>query len=225
MSICRKCSKKIDADAIFCPYCGEVVVKEQESNSTIDDSVEKTCTRKKVITKKRIILVSVVVVVAILIGTVISWEVKIANAKKLYAQGKYTRAYLQICNVPSLGREEVIRFKVLDLAAGGYDDYLTTKRIRISSTDRVHDDAYRDAFGDLMWGLLININRSQDEGLNAIEIDEYQKFRDIYYDELQSMFAMSRAEADMLIEKLNNTKDSSERKDIANRWLDEHFFD
>ena len=225
MSTCRKCFKKIDSDAVFCPYCGEKVIIEQEQHSDIINVAEKPLIEKKKNTKKRIVIMVMIVILTILISVVVSCEIKIANAKKLYIQGEYWSAYSQVRNIPSLGREEVIRIKTAGWAGQYYDDYLTTKRIRLSSTSMKHDDAYRDAFWELTFGLHLDLKWIEDDELNDIEIDEYQKFIDIFYDELQSMFSMSQTEANMLMEQFRNAEEVSDMEDMANGWLDEHFFD
>lgn len=225
MSTCRKCLKKIDTDAVFCPYCGEKITSEQELHFETDSNAGETCSEKRAITKKQIILILAAVVAAVLVGVVISCEVKIANAKKLYIQGEYWKAYTQVRNIPSLGREDVIRIKTASWAGEYYDSYLTTKRIRLSSTGSKHPDAYREAFWELTFGLHLDLKRVQDDDLNDIEKDEYQKFIDIFYSELQEMYYMSKTEVDMLMEQYRNAEKVSDMKDIANEWLDVNFFD
>jgi hypothetical protein len=126
-----------------------------------------------------------------------------------------------------LGREELLRIETAAYAGYYYGNYLTTKRIRLSSTSNKYKDAYQEAFFDLIFGLYIDIKdiNTESNSFNDIQMDEYQKFIDLSYSELLSMFHMSKPEADELVERIKGLDGVDEIKTAANEWLDENFFD
>ena len=225
MAVCSKCGKTIKEESAFCPYCGtaveEATVKPPENT---ESNKEDARTVKKQISKRTIFIGIVVAVIIVAIGSVVICESKITKAKRLYAQSEYWKAYMQIDNIPILGREELIRIKTAASAGNYYDDYLTTKRIRLSSTSSKSRDAYQSAFFDLTFGLYLDLREVNREPcqLNDIELDEYKKLVDIYYSELSSMFHMSKAEADKLVARFGEL-DVDGIKTAANDWLDKNF--
>ena len=177
------------------------------------------------ISKQTLLKVVVALLIAIVIGTITLCEIKISNAKTLYAQGEYFKASSLIRNIPTLGREEVSRIKIAGEAGWYYESYLTTKRIRLSSTSSKSQDAYQDAFFDLVFGLYLDLKWSKDEQLNNIERSEYQKFIDLFHCELKSMFFMSDDEITALIDAFASANEVADMHTIANEWLEDNFFD
>lgn len=226
MKVCVKCGKSLKDESLFCPYCGTAVENKVTSSTDVKTSQVDTGTVEKQVSKKTIRIGILIAIVIFAIGTVVVCESKISKAKRLYAQSEYWKAYMEVKHIPSLGREDLIRIKTASLAGSSYHDYLLTKRIQISGHSYVSWDTYEDAFFDLVFGLYIDlreINKEPSE-LNAIERDEYQKFIDLFYSELSSMFNMSKAEADKLVERFNENKDVDKDKDAANEWLQKNFF-
>lgn len=227
MAVCSKCGKTIKEESAFCPYCGaaveETTVKPPENS---ESNKEDGRTVKKQISKKTVIIGIVIAVIIAALGSVGICESKIAKAKRLYAQSEYWKAYMQIDNIPILGREELIRIKTAAFAGDGYQSYLTTKRIRLSSTGSKSRDAYQSAFWELTFGLYIDLREINREPcqLNDIELDEYEKFVDLYYSELSSMFHMTKAEADKLVARFGELDKVDEMKNAAYDWLDKNFF-
>ena len=227
MAVCSKCGKPIKEESAFCPYCGTAVKKTAASTAENTESSKKDIgTVKKQISKKAIIMGIVIAIIIAALGSIVICESKIAKAKRLYAQSEYWEAYMQIDNIPTLGREELIRIKTAAFAGSYYDDYLTTKRIRLSSTSSKSRDAYQSAFWELTFGLYIDLGRINGESnkLSDIELDEYQKFVDLFYSELSSMFHMSKAEADKLVARFGELDGVDEMKTAAYDWLDKNFF-
>lgn len=227
MAVCLKCGKTIKEESTFCPYCGAAV--EEATTKPLDNiesNKEVTGTVKKQISKKTIIIGIVIAVIIVVIGSVAICEFKIAKAKRLYAQGEYWEAYMQIDNIPILGREELIRIETAAFAGDGYENYLRIKRIRLSSTGDKSRDAYKSAFWELIFGLYIDLREINREPcqLNDIELDEYEKFVDLYYSGLSSMFHMSKAEADELVAWFGELDEVDELENVAYDWLDNNFF-
>ncbi|MCR5796951.1 MAG: zinc ribbon domain-containing protein [Eubacterium sp.] len=227
MIVCSKCGKSIIEESAFCPHCG-VALEKTESKSFDDTEFDngEVGVEKKHISKKKTIIRIVIVFVIVLLGIVLICEAKIAKAKQLYAQNEYMKAYDEVKYIPNLGREDLIRMKIAWFAGGYYESYLKIKRNRLSSMSDNSEDAYREAFFDLMFGLtgdLSVINREQDH-FNDTQLDEFQKFANLSYLELESMFHMSKLEADQLVEIFNELETVDEEKFIANEWLDEAFF-
>ena len=222
---CSHCFKTLQDDVVFCPYCGQKVATQNADhlNETTDDSREYTV--QKQLSKKSVLRAAIALLIFALLGTVVFCEIKIANAKRLYSQAEYWKAYKEVRYIPDLGREDIIRIKIASFAGDQYESYLTIKRIRLSSTSGKYRDAYEDAFWELMFGLYLDLRDVQNDGLNEIEIDEYEKFIDIYYDELDSMFNMSKHEADELVKLLQEIDSVQEKKEATNDWLDDNFFD
>jgi phosphomannomutase len=81
------------------------------------------------------------------------------------------------------------------------------------------EDLLKDAFDDIK-----DIN-TESNSFNDIQMDEYQKFIDLSYSELLSMFHMSKPEADELVERIKGLDGVDEIKTAANERLDENFFD
>lgn len=228
MAICSKCGKNINNDSAFCPFCGDNVSQNMDVNESLNanESDKEVLPTNKQISKRAVIGVIGAIVVMVFLTIIVTCEIKISNAKSLYAQGEYYEAYRQIRNIPSLGREELIRIKTAADAAWYYEDYLSTKRIRLSSTSSKSKDAYQSAFWELTSGLdyVLRTIDSESENLSKIERDEYQKFINIYYSELSSMFSMSKTEADELVDIFQQLDTSDKMKDVAYKWLDNNFF-
>lgn len=229
MKRCDRCDKQIDDNALFCPYCGEKLMQHDQPVSDDDVAGENGAGSglvvKKAVSKKALLKIAAAILVVVMVGVVTFCEVKISDAKKLYAQGEYWEAYFSIRNIPTLGREEVIRIKTAAFAGDNYQSYLITKRIRLSSTSSKSKDAYQDAFFELVFGLYLDLKWSKDEQLNDIERSEYQKFIDLFYRELKSMFFMSDDEITALIDAFASANEVADMHTIANEWLEENFFD
>lgn len=219
MAVCRHCSRTVKDASNFCPYCGRKL-----DAGAVVPAAPAPVKAGKTLSKKTIALIALLLAAVIGVGTVISWEVKIDRARAYYVQGEYWQAYWQVRKIPSLGREEVIRYKIAGDAGEFYKSFLTIKRIRLSSTSSRHPDAYRDAFWELTFGLMLNKRWVQEDGLNDIEIDEYEKFIEIHYEELEDVFSMSSKEADRLTEAMEAADEVSDMKELANQWLEENFF-
>ncbi len=222
MKICEKCSKSIDDNMLFCPYCGEKVVVETPPENAVVNNIEPSMVREKM-SKKKLVAIAFSVMAVIMVVGIIICEVKISSAERLYRQGEYFKAWSIVREMPALGRENIIRIKTAGYAAEFYETYLHEKQ-RLSSAGSKDEDAYRDAFWELIFGLHINLKDIQNNDLNDIEKDEYQKFINLQYDELSSVFSMSMEEADDLLEEFRQIDESQEMKDIVNKWLDFHFF-
>ena len=228
MIVCSNCGRKIVDDSAFCPYCGSTVTNDLPTPACNTEIIEKAdSSPKKKISKKTIAVGILAAVVINIIGIILICEYKIDKAKRLYAQSEYWEAYHEIWHIPILGREELIRIETAAYAGYYYENYLTTKRIRLSSTSNKYKDAYQEAFFDLIFGLYIDIKdiNSESNSFNDIQLDEYQKFIDLSYSELSSMFHMSKPEADELVERIKGLDGVDEIKAAANEWLDEYFFD
>lgn len=223
MKICTYCKKPIDDNSVFCKHCGS---RQSDSAPTPAPVIKKE--RKKIkLTKKHIIAIIGTALLTALTITIIVCEVKIATAKELYYMGEYWDAYREVRNIPTLGRESLTRIKTAAWAGEYYESYKITKRIRLDDASRydLFDfSAYRDAFWELMFGLHMDLQWIDYDSMNAIEIDEYERFIEMHYRELESEFYMSKEEADRLCEKLEFLDDIDDMKSACNDWLEENFF-
>ena len=227
MVICSNCGKSIKEELTLCPYCGAAMKKTAVKPSDVIELGKRVLgTVKKQISIKTIVIGIIVAAIIGALTSVVICESKIAKAKRLYAQGEYWKAYSQIDNIPTLGREELIRIETAAFAGGDYENYLVIKSIRLSSTSSKSKEAYQDAFWNLTFGLHIDLREINREPcqLNEIELDEYQKFVDLFYSELSSMFHMSNAEADKLMARFEELDELDEMKIAAYDWLDKNFF-
>ena len=228
MIVCSNCGRKIVDDSAFCPYCGSVVTNDLSTPACNTGIIEKAnSSSKKKISKKTIAVGILVTVIITIIGTILICEIKIDKAKRLYAQSEFWEAYHEIWHIPKLGREELIRIETAAYAGYYYENYLITKRIRLSGPSIKYKEAYQEAFFELIFGLYIDIKdvNSESNKFNEIEVDEYQKFIDLSYSELSSMFHMSKAEANELVGRFKSLDGVDDIKTAANEWLDENFFD
>jgi len=233
METCRKCGRQISEQMKFCPYCGEKKQDEAaqtpaeqngESGGEFRQEEAKAGGGKPVFTLKRILIAAAVLLIVSMAGMVISWKVKISEARSLYAQARYWNAYSTIRNVPTLGREELIRIKTAGDAGQYYSSYLTIKRIRLSPGASRSRDAYEDAFWDLTFGLYLNLRTLQRGGLDPIEADEYQKFVNIMCDELRETFHMNRTQAEELALSFADMDSVQEMETASASWLAANFF-
>ena len=215
MAVCRHCSRTVKDTMNFCPYCGKKL--EGDVSPVVPAAAPKE--RKKV-SKKTIALVALLLVVVIAVGTVISWEVKIDRARSLYNQAEYWAAYKQVKYVPALGREAVYRYKVAWLAGDMYESYLVKK----PNITKGYEYGCREGFWELIFGLYIAARDVHDDRLNDVQVDEYEKFIEIYYEELRDTFSMSREEADRLLEAMEEADEVKDMKELANQWLEDNFF-
>lgn len=212
MAVCRHCSRNVKDTSNFCPYCG----RKLEAGEPIPAAAPE---RKK-LSKKTVALIALLLMAVIAVGTVISWEVKIDRARSLYNQAEYWDAHREIKYVPALGREEVYRYKVAWLAGDLYESYLVNK----PNITKGSEYACREGFWELTFGLYIDLRDVQEDWLNDIQVDEYEKFIEIYYDELRDTFSMSREEADRLMEAMEAADEVKDMKELANQWLEDNFF-
>ena len=229
MRNCEHCNKGIQEDALFCPFCGAPVNTQTEIDVDQTESAKSERTENAFVNKqipsKSIKKAVIIAAVFLVIVVVIYGEASIAKAKKYYTQGEYWKAFSAIEHVPTLGREELIRIKTAAFAGDHFSSYLTTKRIRLSSSSSRSRDAYQDAFWELMFGLRLDLRTVEQDALNDIKLSEYEKFIDLYYSELQTTFNMSKAEAKALVNKMGEDGNSvDDMKDICNNWLDDNFF-
>lgn len=225
MKKCTYCKKEIDDNSVFCKHCGS----RQSDNAPAPAPVVKKEGKKIKLTKKHILAIVGAALLTALTVTVIVCEVKIATAKELYYMGEYWDAYREVRSIPNLGRESLIRIKTAAWAGEYYESYKTTKRIRLDDASRYNTDysdkeAYRDAFWELMFGLMLDLRRIDSDSNNAVEKDEYQRFIEMHYRELEDEFYMSREEATLLAEKIDSIDSIDDMESATNEWLDENFF-
>ena len=135
MQTCRNCFRHIDDDIAYCPYCGNRVYVTPVPPVPV---AEHPAPPRKPISKKKlaIIIIACILLVAQSIGIVVC-ETRIYQAKQLYDQGEYWKAYRLVYQIPALGREKVIRIQTAGFAADYYESYLVTKRIRLDKDGRV----------------------------------------------------------------------------------------
>ncbi len=175
--------------------------------------------------------IAIVTILIIVLVSVAVCELRIKKARRLYyGQGEYFQAYQLVENIPTLGREELIRMKIGWLAGDGYESYMITKRIRLSDAspdDYSDQEAYQEAFWELMFGLYVDLREvnNRPEQFNAIELDEYNRFIDLMYSELLLSFHMTREEANALVEKMQQSDDLDAMEKATDQWLDDNFFE
>ena len=226
MPVCSNCGKAIRDDSVFCQYCGEKVIALAEAPSMEEEAAASELSVKKRVPKKTFVRCVIGLILVAMIASVVVCETNIAKARRLYAQDEYFKAFSQIEHIPTLGREEFVRMKIGWVYGGDYHSYLTTKRIRLSSTSSRSRDAYQSAFWELTFGYYICVRdvNNPESRLNEIQRDEGRKFVERYSSELSSMFHMSRDEANKLAALYQELDGINEKKAAANDWLDRHFF-
>ena len=101
-----------------------------------------------------------------------------------------------------------------------YESYLVKK----PNITKGSEYACREGFWELVFGLHIAARDVHDDWLNAVQVDEYEKFIEIYYEELRDTFSMSREEADRLLDAMEAADEGKDMKELANQWLEENFF-
>ena len=71
---------------------------------------------------------------------------------------------------------------------------------------------------------MLDLRRIDSDSNNAVEKDEYQRFIEMHYRELEDEFYMSREEATLLAEKIDSIDSIDDMESATNEWLDENFF-
>lgn len=221
MQTCRNCFRHIDDDIAYCPYCGNRVYVTPVPPVPV---AEHPAPPRKPISKKKlaIIIIACILLVAQSIGIVVC-ETRIYQAKQLYAQGEYYKAYSLVRLIPPLGREKVIRIKTARWAADSYESHLSRKRKHMDKDGRMDEYDYQNSLFDLIFQLYLNKRALETYDLNRIEQDEYEKFTKLIYKELREVFYISEAEADLLVYAFQEAS-VDQMYDIANNWLEENFY-
>lgn len=228
---CANCGKELFESDQYCKYCGTKNEGYKFSNDDTNEdnqgklsasNIKIISSLKKLPKKTKGLLAFAIIVLIVLLSVGIS-EIRISKAVVLYNNNEYYKAARLVRHIPNLGRSDLIRIKTARYAGDFYESYLTTKRIRLANGSTKDKDAYRTCFWDLTFGLYIAL-RNVKTCDNEIEKDEYQKFIDIYYNELQTEFHMSRNDIDVLMDRFESASSVDVEKDMANRWLDGYFF-
>jgi len=221
MTTCPKCGKNIENDASFCPYCGSSI-EEKPKNENQKPGYQQP--RKTIrITRKAIILTVIFAIVAAVLAYVIVCESKISKAEALYAQGQYFKAYCEIDDNPLVNKDKLMRFKASYLASFHYENYLRSKQYALTSSNSISfKDYIRDCFRYLILTVRDNNHALENSEHTDFEKSEYQRFLDLAYDELKSVFGLSKEDADKMVEEIRNS--NLDMDYIIWKWLNKNYF-